>query len=107
MPPATYFNTKVPFLRNMLYTLTRYTTHASARRYPFAWYIVTDVCIHNTEYINNYELVTGEAHYSMVLLSLHYGLGLVNLCGLGLVNLCNLEFQDFKNFSFNDERKGD
>jgi len=75
-----------------LYTLTRDTTYASAGRDPFASCIVTDVCIHKTEYINKCKLIPGEAHYSMLLLSLQYGLGLVNLCGLGIVNLCNLEF---------------
>jgi len=89
MPTATYFGTKVPFLRNTLYTFTRDTTYASAGRDPFASYIVTDVCIHNTGYINNCELIPEEAHYSMVL-SLQYGLGLVNLCELELLNLCGL-----------------
>jgi hypothetical protein len=63
-------------------------------------HILSEMFVNNTEYINNCELIPGEAHYSMVLLLLQYGLGLVNLCelglvnpcGLGLVNLCNLEF---------------
>jgi hypothetical protein len=95
MPTATYFGTKVPFFRNTLYTLTRDTTYASAGRDPFASHIVTDVCIHNTEYINNCELIPEEAHYSLVLLSLQYELGLFNLCRVGLINLCNLEILTF------------
>ena len=75
MPTARYFGTKVSFLRNTLYTLTRDTTYASAGRDPFASYIVTDVCVYNSEYINNCELIPVEAHYSVVLLSLQYGLG--------------------------------
>ena len=59
-----------------LYTLTRDTSHASAWRDPFGPYIVTDVCVHNPENINNCEGVTEEAHYCLVLLLQQYGLHL-------------------------------
>jgi hypothetical protein len=74
------------------YTVYPYTTYDVC----FSWtrslriaYCHRCLCAH-TQYINNCELIPEEAHYSMVLLSLQYGHGLVNLCGLGLVNLCGL-----------------
>jgi len=41
--------------------------YPSEGRDPFGPYVVTDVCIHQPDNINNYELVTEVAHYSMVL----------------------------------------
>ena len=58
-------------------------SHASAGQYHNISYIVKDVCIHNPENINNWEPVTKETHYCMVLLQQY---------GLVLVIICNLEF---------------
>jgi len=51
-------------------------------RDPSGSYFVTLVCIYTTESINNYERVTEEARYSMVLLLQQYGLVLVNIYSL-------------------------
>jgi len=48
---------------------------AAAGRDPSGPYIVTDVCIHNPDITNNSEVVSEEAHYSMLFLSQQYGLG--------------------------------
>jgi len=47
-------------------------------RDPAGSHIVVDVCLHNPENINNYELVPEEAHYCLVLLLQQFGLKLVN-----------------------------
>ena len=60
-----------------LYTPTRDTSYALAWRDPFEPYIVTDVCVQNSENINNWEGVTEEAHYYIVLLLKQYGLYLL------------------------------
>jgi hypothetical protein len=60
-----------------LYTLTRDTSLASAGQDPCGSYIVTGVCIHNTENTNNRELLPEEAHYCMVFLSQQHGFGLL------------------------------
>lgn len=44
------------------YTLTPDTPYASAGGDPYGPYIVTEVCIHNTENTNKYELLPEEAH---------------------------------------------
>jgi hypothetical protein len=62
-------------------TLTLGTPYFSDGRDPFGPYTVTDVCIHNPENINNCELVTGGAHYCMMLLQ-QYELVLANICNL-------------------------
>jgi len=49
-----------------LYTLTWDTSYASDWRDPSGPYIVTDVCLHNPENVNNRKGVTEEANYSMV-----------------------------------------
>jgi hypothetical protein len=49
-----------------------------AGRDPAGLHIVADVCLHNQENINNYELVPEEAHYFLVLLLQQYGLKLFN-----------------------------
>jgi len=59
-------------------------SYASAERDASEPYVVTDVCIHNTENINNYERVTEEAHYCMVFLLQQYELVLVKVCNVEL-----------------------
>jgi hypothetical protein len=54
-------------------------------------YIVANVCTHNPDNMNNYEPVTEEAHYCMLLLKQY---------GLKLVKSCNLEFLRFQFFNF-------
>jgi len=60
----------------ILYTLTRDASLDSAGQDPCGTYTVTGVFIHNTENINNCELVPEEAYYCMVFLSQRYGFGL-------------------------------
>jgi len=43
-------------------------------RVLFGPYTVIDVCIHNTESINNRESITEEAYYCMVVLIQQHGL---------------------------------
>jgi len=52
--------------------------HASAGRDPSESYIVADVCIYNTDNINNYKFLPKEANYCIVLLLQQYGLMFVN-----------------------------
>ena len=53
------------------------TSNASAGRRPVRSYIVANVYTHNPDNMNNYEPVTEEAHYCMLLLQ-QYGLKLEN-----------------------------
>jgi hypothetical protein len=66
------------------YSLTQDAPYTSPRTDPVEPYIVTDVCIHNPENINNWDCITEKAHYCMVLL--------LQLYWLELVNTCNWEF---------------
>ena len=62
-------------------SLTRNTSNASAWRHPVRSYIVANVCTHNPDNMNNYEPVTEEAYYCVLLLQ-QYALKLVNLRNL-------------------------
>ena len=57
-------------------------SHVSAGQDHIGSYIVKDVCIHNQENINNWESVTEQSHYCMLLLLQQYGLVLVIICNL-------------------------
>ena len=57
-----------------LYILTLDMLHASAGQDHIGSYIVKNVCIHNPETSSNWERVTEESHYCMVLLLQQYGL---------------------------------
>ena len=57
-----------------LYTLTGDTSIASAGCDYVSTYIVIDVCIHNPEDINNWEHITEESCYCMVVVLQQYGL---------------------------------
>jgi hypothetical protein len=50
-----------------LYALTGDTSNASGGRDYFSSYLVEDVCIHNPEYINNWEQITEESCYCMMM----------------------------------------
>ena len=63
-----------------------------SRRDLFGSCIVADICLHNQDNINNYEIVPEEAQYCMVLVLQQYG--------PVLVNSCNLDFLHFKIFNF-------
>ena len=62
------------------YTLTQVASYASTGRNPVGSYIVTDVCIHNPENINNRECITEKVRNSVVLLLQQYSLENVNMC---------------------------
>ena len=47
-------------------------SHASAGRDPNGPYIVADVCVYNTDNINNYKFLPEEADYCTVLLLQQY-----------------------------------
>ena len=49
-------------------------SYGSAGQDHIGSYIVKDVCIHNPENINNWESVTEESHYCVMLLLQQYGL---------------------------------
>ena len=57
-----------------LYTLTRDTWVASAGWDYVSSYVVWDVCTHNPEDINNWEHITEESCYCMVVVLQQYGL---------------------------------
>jgi hypothetical protein len=58
-------------------------SYASAGQDHIGSYIVKDVCVHNPKNVNNWEGITEESHYCVVLLEQY---------GLVLVYICNLEF---------------
>ena len=60
--------------QSTLSTLTGDVLYSSAGRDHIGTYIVKDVCIHNPENINNWESVTEESHYCMLLLLQQFGL---------------------------------
>ena len=57
-------------------------SYASPGQDPIGSYTVTDDCTHNPENISNWECITEESHYCMMLL----------LEQFGLIFICNLEF---------------
>ena len=58
-------------------------SYASLVQEPVGSHIVTDVCTHNQENIDNRERITEKVHYRSVLLLQQYLLALVNICNLG------------------------
>jgi len=66
-----------------LYTLKRDISYASSVCEAGGSHVVTDVCTHNPENINNCEHITEKAHYCSVLLLQQYLLVLVNMYNLG------------------------
>ena len=64
-------------------------SYASAGEDPCVSYRVTGVCIHNTENINNCELLSEEAHCRMVFLTQQRGFGLLT-CAIENFNFLRL-----------------
>ena len=98
-PPVHILSLPHVHRKNNQYTihLTTDTSCASAARDPSGPYIVANVCIYTTEYINIRESVTEEVRYCMLLLQQHV-----------LVNVCNVEFFNLRSlvFNFNDKIQG-
>jgi len=70
------------YIGSTLHTLTRYMSYTASGQEHVASHIVTDVCIHNPENINNCECVKQKDHCCRVLLLQQYLLALVNICNL-------------------------